>query len=355
MASTFYHGNQMSESSVKQHDKIGSNRNITTMNERIFKRGTLMFIEGELSTEMFIIRSGKIRILKQEGDKTVELAVLGPGSVIGELSLLDKQPRSATAQVIEDVKASVIDEKLFNHTMKTITNWLANIIKLVVKRLRDTLKLTSDSIVEKSIAGVIKIILLLYNSKAVVCNNERRIPLPQAKDVIASTIGIGEIEIENVLLHLILKEMLFIRKDDAGIEHIILKDLNVLKLYMSFLRASQNNTKLLGEDLPESAVEFAKVLIETGEKLGRSMQPGVLQIAISQLKVEWQRQGKGKFIDTAALDLLVDNKIIFIRRDTIKSNYQSHKNDVLIFNKNTLEKIITLHMWLSIFKEDILF
>ncbi|MGD9200747.1 MAG: cyclic nucleotide-binding domain-containing protein [Chitinispirillia bacterium] len=345
----------MSESAARQHDKIGSNRNITTMNERIFKRGTLMFIEGELSTEMFIIRSGKIRILKQEGEKTVELAVLGPGSVLGELSLLDKQPRSATAQVIEDVKASVIDEKLFNHTMKSITNWLANIIILVVKRLRDTLKLTSDSIVERSIAGVIKIILLLHNSKGISGNNEIRILLSKTKDVISSTIGIGEIEIENVLLHLILKEMLIIRKDDYGKEYIIVNDPSVLNLYMSYLRSSQNNTKLLGEDLPESAVEFVKVLIETGEKLGRSIQPGILQIAISQLKVEWQRQGKGKFIDTAALDLLIDNNIIFIRRDTIKSNYQSHKNDVLVFNKNTLEKIITLHIWLSIFREDVIF
>ena len=344
----------MSESTARQYDKIGSNRNVTIMNERIFKRGTLMFIEGELSTEMFIIRTGKIRILKQEGDKTVELAVLGPGSVIGELSLLDKQPRSATAQVIEDVRASVIDEKLFNNTMKTITNWLSNIIKLVVKRLRDTLKLTTDSIVEKSIAGVIKIILLLHNSKGIAGNSEKRILLSQAKDAISSTIGIGEIEIENIFLHLILKEMLFIRKDDSGKEYIIINDPNVLNLYMNFLRASQNNTKLLGEDLPESAVEFVKILIETGEKLGRSIQPGILQIAISQLKVEWQRQGKGEILDSTALDLLIDNKIVFIRRDIIKSNYQSHKKDVLVFNKNILEKIITLHFWLSIFREEVI-
>lgn len=337
----------------KQKDKIDSGRNITKINERIYKRGTLMFIEGELSTEMFIIRSGKIRILKQEGDKTVELAVLGPGSVLGELSLLDHQPRSATAQVVEDLKVTVIDETLFSHTMKTIPNWLANIIQVVVKRLRDIMKKTSDSIVQKSVAGVIRILLLLFKSEAVEYEGEKRILVHRAKEVISSTIGIGDIETDNVFLHLILKEMLFIRKDEAGREYIIIVDYDVLQLYMNYLRASQRGAKILGEDIPDTAVGLVQLIIDTGEKGGRTVKPGVKKVGLPQIELELQRQGKEQHIDLDALDALIDSKIVFKEQDTTKTSHQTHKRVVLIYSENTLKKVVMLHLWLPKFKEEV--
>ena len=345
----------MKNISQKSKDKIGSGRNITKINERIYKRGSLMFIEGESSTEMFIIRSGKIRILKQEGDKTVELALLGPGSVLGELSLLDHQPRSATAQVVEDLKATVIDENIFNHTMKTVPNWLSNIVQVVVKRLRDTMKKTSDSIVQKSVAGVIKILLLLYKSEAKEYNGEKRIYVARTKDVISSTIGIGDIETENVFLHLILKNMLFIRKDDAGREYIVLSDYNVLQLYMNYLRTSQRGIKMLGEDLPESAVNLIQVIIDAGEKGSKEVKPGIKRIGVPQIEIELQRQGKGQYIDLDALDALLDGKVIFREQGAVKTTHQTHKQAVVLYNENTLKKLIVLHIWLAKFKEEIKF
>ena len=344
----------MKSTSQKSKDKIGSGRNITKINERIYKRGSLMFIEGESSTEMFIIRSGKIRILKQEGDKTIELALLGPGSVLGELSLLDHQPRSATAQVVEDLKATVIDEKLFNHTMKTIPNWLSNIIQVVVKRLRDTMKKTSDSIVQKSVAGVIKI-LLLYRSEAKERNGEKRIYVTRAKDVISSAIGIGDVETENVFLHLILKNMLFIRKDDAGREYIVLSDDAILQLYMNYLRASQRGIKMLGEDLPEPAVNLIQIIIDAGEKGAKEVKPGIKRIGVPQIEIELQRQGKGQYIDLDALDALLDAKVVFREQGAVKTTHQTHKQTVVLYNENTLKKMVLLHIWLAKFKEEIVF
>lgn len=345
----------MKNISKKSTEKIGSGRNITKINERIYKRGSLMFIEGESSTEMFIIRSGKIRILKQEGDKTVELAVLGPGSVLGELSLLDHQPRSATAQVIEDLKATVIDEKLFNHTMKTVPNWLSNIIQVVVKRLRDTMKKTGDSIVQKSVAGVIKILLLLYKSDAKEYNGEKRLFVARIKDVISSTIGIGDVETENVFLHLILKGMLYIRKDDAGREYVIISDMDVLQLYMNYLRSSQRGIKMLGVDLPESAVELLQVIIESGEKGGKHVKPGIRRVGVPQIEIELQRQGKGQYIDLDALDALIDSKVVFKEQDAVKTSHQTYKRTTILFNENILKKLVTLHIWLPKFKEGIKF
>lgn len=336
-------------------DVIGSGRNITQKSERSFKRGSLMFIEGELSTEMFIIRSGKVRILKQEGENSIELATLGPGSVLGELSLLDHQPRGATAQVVEDLTATVVDEKLLEITLKVIPNWLANIIQLVVKRLRDTMKRTSDDVVQKSIGSVIRILLLLDAKEGYERDGERRVLLSNLKDSINSAVGIGGIEAENVLLHLILKDMIYIRKDDSGKEYVVLKALDVLELYMNYLRAKQRGNKLLGEDFSEEAINLINNILGAVEKHGKRVNDKIVSIGLAQVELEQNRDGQNRSIDLDALDVLTGSKVVLEEAEATKSNYGTHKRKIIMFNTETLGKIILLNKWISTFREDVQF
>ena len=68
-----------------------------------FEKGHVLFHEGDSGEDMFIIQSGKVAIkkrVKDGGDAT--LAVLEKGDFFGEMALLERLPRSATAEVIED-------------------------------------------------------------------------------------------------------------------------------------------------------------------------------------------------------------------------------------------------------------
>jgi CRP-like cAMP-binding protein len=77
--------------------------------ERSFARrlrdGQILFTEGEPSEHLFVVRTGRIRIVARSprGDELV-LSVLGPGEVLGELSVIDQGPRSATAEALGDVE-----------------------------------------------------------------------------------------------------------------------------------------------------------------------------------------------------------------------------------------------------------
>ena len=341
---------------VQNRDKIASGRSVLNTSERFYPRGSLLFIEGENSREMFIIRSGKVRILKLEGDKTLELAVLGPGSVLGELSLLDKQPRSATGQVVEDLTATVIDVEMFEKTMTAVPPWLANIIQVVVGRLRDTMKKASDTIVKKSVGGVIRVILLLKKHEGVDLEGETVVSLARAREAIASCVGIGEVETEKVLLVLILKEMLLIRKDAEQREFISLIDELGLDIYMNWLRAVQRGSKYPGEDLSEAAVAMLPVLVDAADKNGRQIRPGVLRIGVPAVDIEYQRRGLGKIVDPDALEELLRSKVMF--KETAAQGgdpFRVAKTDALLFSKQNLERIVQLHVWLDRFKEDVKF
>ena len=342
---------------AKTHEssKVGAGKSIINRHERSFKRGTLMFIEGESSAEMFIIRSGLIRILKQEGQNTIELAQLGPGSVLGELSLLDHQPRSATAQVIEDTTVTVIDEELFTRTLKNIPSWLENMIQLVVKRLRDTMKKTGDDIVRKSIPGVIQILLLMYGTKKKTTEDEVVLPVVDVREQVLAVIGLGTLELENVFLHCILKEMLLIRKDDSGREFVVLKEPDALRLYLQYLRMHQNGATLVGENFTDNTVALINVVIDAARRNGAVVAKNTYRISEQQIEIELERQGRERFIDRDALDELVEARLMIRQSDTTETRHGHHTRDVFICKSDLLESVLLLKKWLPVFNEEITF
>ncbi|MDV3223170.1 Crp/Fnr family transcriptional regulator, partial [Intrasporangium sp.] len=65
-------------------------------------RGQVLFLEGEPSDTFFLVRSGRLRVFRDsvQGDE-LTLSFVEPGATIGELSVVDEQPRSASVDAIE--------------------------------------------------------------------------------------------------------------------------------------------------------------------------------------------------------------------------------------------------------------
>jgi CRP/FNR family cyclic AMP-dependent transcriptional regulator len=60
-------------------------------------------VEGEIGDEIFIVMEGTVEIIVNSGRKTPKVVIhLGVGQLIGEMSLVDRGPRSATVRAIED-------------------------------------------------------------------------------------------------------------------------------------------------------------------------------------------------------------------------------------------------------------
>lgn len=74
-----------------------------------YKKGDLIFKEGDYGISMYKIVMGKVHIFKESGDREVSLAILGPGEIIGEMTFLSgpNVPRSASAKALEDSNLEV--------------------------------------------------------------------------------------------------------------------------------------------------------------------------------------------------------------------------------------------------------
>lgn len=100
---------------------------------RRFKVGEILFKEGDLPDEMFLIRQGRVRI-KKKGKWVADLKV---GDFVGEMGVLDKKPRSATVVALEDTVVSVLDAKNLEEKIEE-EPMIGILIRSLIKRLRET-------------------------------------------------------------------------------------------------------------------------------------------------------------------------------------------------------------------------
>jgi CRP-like cAMP-binding protein len=70
-------------------------------NEQSFAPGEYLLIQGQVGTGLFVLLSGSVRVLRGAD----EVARIGAGEFVGELSVIDQQPRSASVQAVEPTNA----------------------------------------------------------------------------------------------------------------------------------------------------------------------------------------------------------------------------------------------------------
>jgi CRP-like cAMP-binding protein len=102
-----------------------------------FKKGELIFSEGELGNEMFIIQNGKIRIFKNIDGFDQTLTVLEKGDFFGEMSILEGMPRSASAEAEEDCDLIKINSANFVAMIKSNIEIAIRIMRKLSLRLRE--------------------------------------------------------------------------------------------------------------------------------------------------------------------------------------------------------------------------
>lgn len=106
---------------------------------RRLARGQILFTEGERSEHLYVVARGRLKVLVRSArGEELLLAVVGPGESVGELSILDGRPRSATAEALDDVElvavpAAAVREVL--HASPALAVAWAQDLALTVRRL----------------------------------------------------------------------------------------------------------------------------------------------------------------------------------------------------------------------------
>jgi len=104
---------------------------------RKYRKGSVIFVQGEQGERCFAIVSGSVKISAYHSDgREAVLAMLGPGDVLGELSPFDDVPRSADATAAEDTELLSLDGEALRDAIRRHPEIGLALLRVLSKRLR---------------------------------------------------------------------------------------------------------------------------------------------------------------------------------------------------------------------------
>jgi len=105
---------------------------------RRFRRGQALFHQHGTPDRVVVLISGRVKVtrLTDEG-KEIVLAFRGPGDLIGELSAIDGEPRSATVEAVEPVEALAVSSRDFRAFLIAHPEVSLTLLRMISHRLRD--------------------------------------------------------------------------------------------------------------------------------------------------------------------------------------------------------------------------
>jgi len=199
--------------------------------ERIGKElpvGTVVFREGETGREMYVIQSGKIDIIKRVRDKEKLLATLVPGDFFGEMSVLNNNPRSASAVVSESAKVLVVEPKMFESMIRNNVEIAIRIIKMLAKRLQDADHQIENLLLKDANSRVVHTLAQLADTQGTKVDGGIMINITIAD--LATRTGLDEPQVNEVMGKITKAKL-----GGAQADGILVTDVDKLRKFLEFL------------------------------------------------------------------------------------------------------------------------
>jgi CRP/FNR family transcriptional regulator, cyclic AMP receptor protein len=92
--------------------------------------------EGEESTQMYFLQTGTMGVYKKRSDHESQIGTIYAGELVGEMSFLDKEPRSASVKAISECELVVIPAEKFEKVFKELPKWYHALVNTLLDRLR---------------------------------------------------------------------------------------------------------------------------------------------------------------------------------------------------------------------------
>ncbi len=97
-----------------------------------YAAGQPIFTAGQPGDTMYVVKEGEVEVVIN--GKVID--TVGPGGILGEMALIDKRPRSATAIAKTDCKLVSVNEQRFQRLVQQTPHFALQVMKVMAQRLR---------------------------------------------------------------------------------------------------------------------------------------------------------------------------------------------------------------------------
>jgi CRP-like cAMP-binding protein len=111
----------------------------TTIYDRVaYPKGKVIIREGGQQAEAYLIQSGRLGVYIERAGKKMELAVLEPGEIVGEMALISDEARSANVEALEDVTLIRISRTEFEERLEKSDRAIRAVVKMLSHRVAES-------------------------------------------------------------------------------------------------------------------------------------------------------------------------------------------------------------------------
>ena len=97
--------------------------------------GTVIFRQGDRGDKFYLIRTGRVRVFREDANLETEISVLQAGDDFGEMALFMDEPRSATVAALEETRLMVLSKEQFQSILKDFPNVTFAFVRQMSERL----------------------------------------------------------------------------------------------------------------------------------------------------------------------------------------------------------------------------
>ena len=154
------------------------------------RRGEVLFVEGDEGDRLYIITEGKIKLghSSEDGRESL-LAILGPGEMIGELTLFDPGPRSTTATAVSPASMLCLEHSDLVQILDTNPEVAKHLLRALAQRLRRTNESLSDLVFSDVPGRVAKALLDLAERFGTQSDDGMHVPHDLTQEELAQLVG----------------------------------------------------------------------------------------------------------------------------------------------------------------------
>lgn len=191
---------------------------------REFPRGAVIFREGEPGREMYVIQAGRVTISKRVGAVEKVLSTLGQGEFFGEMAIVSRRPRSATATCEDDARLLVVDPATFEAMVRSNAEIAVRMIQQLAERLREADDLISNMLLRDAASRVVHFLATQAERAA---RGAGPVRLAVRREALAALVGVDAAQADGALEKLLrarivaLEDGAIVVSDPAKLHHLL--------------------------------------------------------------------------------------------------------------------------------------
>lgn len=104
--------------------------------QRTFAEGTIIFRDGDAGDCAYVVESGSVEISKDADGRKVVLGAVMEAGMFGEMALIDKTPRMATATAVEPTVCYIISKDEFQQNLREAAPFVILLVHMLIRNVR---------------------------------------------------------------------------------------------------------------------------------------------------------------------------------------------------------------------------